>query len=265
MSEIYELLFSSEDNFEGSVGDNKRISIQDKNKNYLNAIIVSEKGTGAINLFKSFEKIEKNCVRLTCYDLECSIKNKKIKEYLIENKYSFVNYCAEKSNENILIVQIIRDPIEQKISEFFHNIKSYMNDNSYKNIVDVFNEKIPNLPGLSEISIVPEKNIYQIPFNKEEKYGLYIDGKITYLILRYDNISNWNSIIRQIKGFENFIMIKEDYEWNSENDEIYEKFARNYLINEDYLESIYDFYEPILFHYFKKDEIYSMRQRWPTK
>ncbi len=281
MDDVYRKLFSSEDNFkECFITEEIRnlVTISDKTRKYLNAVIISGKNTGSTILYKSMRDIGKNCAVMTCYDLEYAVKEDHIRSDLLKSGVCFIDYCVRecKNDDVVLVITSIRDPIEQKIAEFFLNLYSYtgksigdieyecFEEGKIQDLIDLFNKKIPVLPGPTEHPIIRHTEITSLEFDKNEKYEIYQEKNIIYLFLRYDNIQNWEKIITKIPCFENF-KLSMTTECEKIYTTLYKRFMENFSITQYQLDLVYDYYNKILRRFFKDEEIEIMKKRWKIK
>jgi len=282
---IFKKCFSDESCFKNTFVTkdiNRAVSLNDSNKSYLNAIIISGKKTGSTSMYASFKKLGKNTTRLTCYDLTYAIKDDETRKYVIQfNSDEFLKYCSKNCHhdDNILVVSSIRDPIDETISEFFWNIKAYVPgeydeiENKYidniQELINIFNQNIMNnlILSINHWPIYEDdiSNHEANMFDKEKKYYLEKIGNIYYLILRFDNIKKWNSIIRAIPKFEEFNMSRVNIDDEKSYSELHRVFRENYTMPSNIINDIYNKCSESINFYFTSDEIDEMKIKWTIK
>ena len=140
---------------------------------------------------------------------------------------SFIKYQTEK---NVYIIDSYRDPIERKISSFFNNIHvhiGYFYQNVHVDILIYFFNRlvqrdIENYHPLD--GILPN---FQFDFTK--KYFLKKEGNLTYVKLRFKDISSWGEILSEI--FQKEIKIESsNVSENKEYFALYQKFRKRYKV-----------------------------------
>jgi hypothetical protein len=154
-----------------------------------------------------------------------------------------INYNSS-IGKDVYVIDVYRNPVERKISEYFEMLMSYhfnANENtiqkySINTIIKRFNSIFPFIGNGDyffdkyEIDL-PEK------FDFENKYLLINKNNIKYIKLRLCDSNEWNKILSKIFNFE--IVIVKDYETENKTiGELYRKFKEQYLIPYNLLETI---------------------------
>ena len=127
--------------------------------------------------------------------------------------YDVIEY-NRRTQEQIYIIDSYRTPIERKISSFFYNINLHLpnhKNHMLKSIVKYFNAGyIYNLEEFHSIDEIMKH--YDLPlfdtFDFDKKYNLLVYENITFIKIRFEDISNWGSILSNI--FNRPIEIKND-------------------------------------------------------
>ena len=162
------------------------------------------------------------------------IKNVKITE--------IIKKMSEKGKE-VYVIDIYRDPIERKMSEYFEKIGSLHFNDVDENIINYPMEKIIDrfnnlFEHIGEGDYYNE--IYEITpnaFDFEKKYILQKEKNINYVKLRLSDVNEWGKILFEI--FKREIFILTDYQTeNKKIGELYKKFKEVYEIPLNYLEKI---------------------------
>ena len=154
-----------------------------------------------------------------------------------------INFIASKG-KNVYVIDVYREPIERKMSEFFEKISCYHFNNSEKNInsyslsrvTNRFNKLFPHLA--KEEHYFDKYNIKNpITFNFEKKYSLEIINGIKYIKLRLIDSKNWGKILSEILRIE--IVLINDYRTEQKGfAQLYAKFKGEYRLPINYLELI---------------------------
>jgi len=154
-----------------------------------------------------------------------------------------INYISQKGKK-IYIIDVYREPIERKMSEFFEKISCYhfnnteenINKYSIKRVTDRFNKLFPHLS--KEEHYFDKYDISNPPlFDFNKKYTIQILNGIKYIKLRLIDSPMWGKILCEI--FNRNIVIINDYQTNNKViGELYRKFKEEYKIPYNYLELI---------------------------
>jgi hypothetical protein len=146
--------------------------------------------------------------------------------------------------KNVYVIDVYRNPIERKISEYFeilanfhfNNIENNMNKYNLDLIMKRFNKIFPHI---AEGDYFMEKYYINLPceFDFNKKYLLVIKDNIKYVKLRLMDSIDWGKILSQILDTE--IIIIKDYETqNKIIGNLYQSFKNNYKIPSNFLEGI---------------------------
>jgi len=154
-----------------------------------------------------------------------------------------INYNAF-TGKNVYTIDVYRNPLERKISEYFELLSSYhfnTNDNNIVNykielLIKRFNSLFPYL-GVGDYFF--DKYDIDIPenFDFEKKYLLIEKNNVKYIKLRLCDSNEWDKILSNILNID--IVIVKDYQTeNKLIGEVYKKFNENYQIPYNLLEDI---------------------------
>jgi hypothetical protein len=167
---------------------------------------------------------------------------------ILENGSDIWNPLTKK-NRHVFIIDIYRDPIERKISEYFHEIstlhfnqpESIIKTYNMENIIERFNCVYPHLSNEDYFKNRFPISLNQLPptFDFEKKYLLITDKEknVTFIKLRLQDSKDWPHILTQIFGNE-FVLMK-DYETkDKEIGDFYQSFLNSYPIPENYLNEL---------------------------
>jgi hypothetical protein len=154
-----------------------------------------------------------------------------------------INYNAV-IGKSVYIIDVYRNPIERKISEYFELLTSYHFNTTVNNIVNYkvellikrFNSLFPYL-GVGDYFF--DKYDIDIPenFDFEKKYLLIEKNNVKYIKLRLCDSNEWGNILSNILNMD--IVIIKDYQTEHKLvGEIYKKFNEAYYIPYNLLESV---------------------------
>jgi hypothetical protein len=127
--------------------------------------------------------------------------------HILKNTSHTLNDLLEYSVQNhkrVYIIDVYRNPIERKISSFFHNFKIWLPQNqnlSLNNVRDIFHATInEHIKDYSPFHNVCEHFNIPVPegFDFQKGY-LRVDFKnITLIKLRFASINKWSTILSEI-------------------------------------------------------------------
>jgi hypothetical protein len=169
---------------------------------------------------------------LTSYDTSNTISINDIIEY-----NAFIG-------KNVYVIDVYRNPIERKISEYFeilanfhfNNIENNMNKYNLDLIIKRFNQIFPYI---GEGDYYFQKYPISVPsqFDFKNKFLFTVNKNIKYLKLRLIDSNGWGNILSSILNTE--IIIIKDYETeNKIIGKLYKDFKNNYKIPSNFLENI---------------------------
>jgi len=179
-----------------------------------------------------------------------------------------INYIARRG-KNVYVIDVYREPIERKMSEFFEKISCYHFNNSEENInnykpsrvINRFNKLFPHLA--KEEHYFDKYNIKNpIAFNFEKKYTLQIINGIKYVKLRLMDSKEWGRILSEILKTD--IVLINDYRTEQKGfATLYNKFKNEYCLPFNYLELIENC--KYFNFYFSDEERSKYLQKWENK
>jgi hypothetical protein len=146
-----------------------------------------------------------------------------------------INY-NEELGKKVFVIDIFRNPIERKISEYFEKLSSLHFNNSEANLNKYRMEKIIErfnkiFEHLSKDDYFQERYNIECPdhFDVENKYLLIENKGTKYIKLRMNDIDEWNKILTNIFK-SNIVTIKDHETKNKSIGELYERFKKEYRI-----------------------------------
>ncbi len=144
----------------------------------------------------------------------------------------------------VYLIDIYRNPIERKISEYFENLGvlhfNNVGENLYNYPMDKITQRFNDLfPHISTVDYY--QDIYPIPkpknFDFDKKYLIHENENITYVKLRLSDSEYWGEILKKILGTE--ITIVKDYETEKKPiGYLYNNFKLEYKLPYNYYKMI---------------------------
>ena len=152
--------------------------------------------------------------------------------------FDVIKYNME-TKKRILIIDSYRTPIERKISAFFHHIETILPDykeETMQRIIDKFNSLLHNIEEYQSIDEVFQ--YFNLPtfktFNFQKKYNLKTHENITFVKIRFNEISEWSNILSTLFNIK--ITIKNyNLTEKKEINLLYNEFKNVYKIPKSYL------------------------------
>ena len=147
---------------------------------------------------------------------------------------------SSKNFENIYIIDSYRNPLERKISSFFHKIHKYLpncESLSLDELVSYFNDNL--LHTIEDYHPINEVlNHYYIPlwssFDFNKKYNLTKHGNIHFIKILFKDIAIWDSLLSGIFG-KNIIMHNNNLTIDKPTYNLYKSFLEVYKVPKKYL------------------------------
>lgn len=179
-----------------------------------------------------------------------------------------INY-NEELGKNVFVMDIFRNPIERKISEYFEKLSSLhfnnteLNLNKYRmeKIIDRFNKVFEHI---SKDDYFFERYNIECPdhFDVENKYLLIENKGTKYIKLRMNDIDEWNVILTKIFK-SNIVTVKDHETKNKSIGELYERFKKEYRIPYRHYLKIKE--SNCLKYYYSKEERENYLKSWEHK
>jgi len=152
--------------------------------------------------------------------------------------FDVIKYNME-TKKRILIVDSYRTPIERKISAFFHHIETILpnyKEESMQTIINKFNSVLQNIEEYQSIDEVFQ--YFNVPsfksFDFPKKYNLKTHENITFVKIRFQEISEWSNILSTL--FNTKVTINNhNLTEKKEINLLYNEFKNVYKIPKSYL------------------------------
>jgi hypothetical protein len=169
-----------------------------------------------------------------------------------------------------LIINVTRNLFDRNISAFFQNINNKPNDGDFdipyngkhiregclmysekKEMSELINffrdiniEKLLKIRYTNWYKYFNEQlniNIFEKPFDFYKKYTIYETNNITLIILRFEDINNWEDILSTIFN-RKINIISDNLTNNKDIYELYENFKKTYKYSEEEINLIKNIY-----------------------
>jgi hypothetical protein len=179
-----------------------------------------------------------------------------------------INYNAS-IGKTVYVIDVYRNPIERKISEYFELLTSYHFNTADNNIINYKTELLINrfnslFPYVGNSDYFFDKYDIDIPqqFDFENKYLLVEKNKVKYIKLRLCDSNEWGKILTTILNID--IVIVKDYQTeNKAIGEVYKRFNERYQIPYNLLETVL---QCKYFNYYNSDiEKQNYSNKWNSK
>jgi hypothetical protein len=175
----------------------------------------------------------------------------------------------QELGKNIYVIDVFRNPVERKISEYFEHLSSLHFNNTDENlkkypiqkIIDRFNSIYPFI---ANDDYFMEKYNITVPdtFDFQKKYLLVEENGIKYIKLRMIDIDSWSPILSEI--FNTEIMVIKDYETRNKSiGEVYIYFKEIYRLPYSYYLRLNESF--LLNYYYNEDDKKIYLNRWIEK
>ena len=151
----------------------------------------------------------------------------------------------ENRHRRIYVIDIYRNPIERKISEYFQKISEIHFNNHEQHIstypidklIKRFNDIYPYFEDKDYFNQIYNLDYKIINFDTEKKYVMHEINNVFYIKLRLVDSNDWGSILSELLNTE--ITIIHDYSTlNKHIVEIYEKFKNQYKLPSNYYDEL---------------------------
>jgi hypothetical protein len=172
----------------------------------------------------------------------------------------------------IFLIDIYRSPVEQKISEYFHEMDTLHFNNYQENICNYsllkiikrFNDIFPYISNYDYFKDKFGLTAEEIPetFDHDKKYALVEKNGVTYIKLRLKDSECWGGILSGIFG-RKINIIKDHETKNKKIGELFKLFKEKFVLPFNYFQLIEKC--PQLQYYYSFDERFEYLKEWYQK
>ena len=178
--------------------------------------------------------------------------------------------------QRLLIISSYREPISRNMSAFFQSITHITGmamhqvlNSSVDELIQIFIREYQKHhwqdyhPFLdNDCKNIDNIDIFSKPFNQVEGYQVYQTEKVTFLQLRFDNISNWQSIIRENTHLANFRMMEINKAESKPINNLYRRFCNQIVLPKELLDDIFARSEQNLNYFYNQSQIDQLKTKW---
>lgn len=182
-----------------------------------------------------------------------------------------------KTNREINIISIVRDPIEQSISHFFDSFRTELKIRNLKELIAVYKHHYSEKYFLSLLSWFDDNflrtlgiDIFQYPYSQEKGFGLFHQDKKHILIFDSEIPDNEKEkLIRDLLGLKKFklgrVFTKRDMTKSigisrEKIDSLWEDFVKTVSFSPSLLEKIY--HSKFCRHFYSPEKLKMFKERW---
>ena len=179
-----------------------------------------------------------------------------------------IHYISQKG-KNVYVIDVYRNPIERKMSEYFEKLSPYhfnnseenINNYSVKRVTDRFNKLFPHL-AIGDHYFEKYNIANPTPFDFDKKYTIQIINNVKYIKLRLHDSNIWGSILSSI--FQQEVVLINDYQTTNKGiGDLYNRFKDEYRIPVNYIELVRNC--KYFNFYFSDEERHQYIHRWENK
>jgi hypothetical protein len=156
------------------------------------------------------------------------------------NKIQLVDYINNESkHKKLTIISIFRNELDRLISYFFQSF-AYLTHTPEKNIcniptdelINIFNNILLNTDKLNcningFFELFPNE-LKNFNFNFNEKYALWENNNIIFIVLRFEDINNWPTILNKIFNTDIKTLINSNFTDKKNYKNNYKEFKMKY-------------------------------------
>lgn len=185
------------------------------------------------------------------------------------------------SAESLILIDSIRDPIARKISSFFHNITlhvglsedeilSIYQSDGLSFFLNEFEKVVVDLAqwyGFTSWNHYHYDCLKEGTFDFRKKYQFRQIGNLYFINLRFDDIEDWQKIIRSIPlpiKLEKFTIIstnRGDQKWYGD---IYRDFCAHFTISQVLFDTILNNNKEEIVHFWGKKGLQNFIDKWAS-
>lgn len=282
---------------------------EERDKNY-DVICLTTGRTGSTTLEKSFRKIGAETLRIhstenLLYQFERDIP------YDGFSVMDFINFVQVKTREHMLVIDVFRDPIDRKISGFFRKLEPRKDKNVIDIVTEIQELSVrlwgkdvgSNLSELARIAreeridplinffnkwflfleeqhleqdafeewVVDGLDVMKSTFDKEKKFSTHLHNNKTYVLLRFDQIENWEETFRDLDipkpnyDLDSFRLISANLTDSKKTYPLYKKFLSKYTIHRKDFNRLLEIYDEKLHFFYTTAEYCEFTKKWRRK
>lgn len=181
-----------------------------------------------------------------------------------------------KRNEKLKIITLVREPISRNISFYFqdfqiplmdlncHNDNTKVKNTNLDKLISDFYKNFNHFQGVNwfdnEIKRSFNIDVFDYRFNKDGGVSIIEDKNLQIMIIKLEKIKKVESNIGDFLGVNNFQLLKKNMSQKKWYNGIYNKFKSEILINNEYINELYD--SKYMKHFYSENEINLFKEKY---
>ncbi|MDC8005764.1 putative capsular polysaccharide synthesis family protein [Aureisphaera galaxeae] len=233
---------------------------------------------GSTSIYYSLKRKFKGRVLFTHRMIEKNIEayNKAFIKNNIKPHRSKVGELVLKkmASKNIKIISLVREPIGRNISDFFQDLPVYLKNHRMIDGMepsDIHSQFLQNYPHKIPLRWFDEEfkettgiDVFNTPFNKEEKYIVLKEGNVEALVLRVDlDDEKKEKIIGEFLEIDHFHLERRNTASSKPYSQAYNSFKEYCKFNDDYVTNMLK--SKYCTHFYSELEISELTTQYENK
>jgi len=193
---------------------------------------------------------------------------------------ALIQQIQKRSNDtDVLIIDSVRDVIARKISSYFQNITDHLkltkeqilkryNREGVQFLLKDFDRRFIHLEQyytFSHWKALGYNCITDQEFNFEKRHQLKRLGNIYFVNLRFDDINEWEKIIRSLNipfNLSAFTIEPRNLAQEKWYSQIYRDFLHHFTFTQKSFDTVLDKNHDVLIHFYKHEELEQFFDKW---
>jgi len=235
------------------------------NFNNIDIIIYSGGKTGSSTLYHSFKGVI-GSERLF------AVHN----DFQLGGSVKIADIFRQRKKKPVLIVSAYREPVSRHLSSFFQNIFMHLNtdlDHLLKMDIKFIMDELIRIMRNNFFELYhpflenDKKNIngidiFKTPFNKEKGFQVYRTPKVKLILLLFDKINNWGTIIRDNTQYKKFQLMPANLTNNKETYSLYREVCDKIIIPTDLLDCLFLAEKTNMEYFYTPEQIDQIKKKW---
>lgn len=230
----------------------------------LDVLVYSTGKTGSSTLMMSFKTIGKNATTM----------HEDSKLPSVDRIVDIINYPRV---QKLLVVTSYREPISQYLSLLFQNIPyhlsmpvaqilqhniEWVNQQAVKFVAQSITSHYECPFSVNQMKNYDGANIYKSEFNKDLGFVTLETERLNILVLVFEKIQNWTSIIQNNTRYKNFEMKLSNITSGKDIGKLYKDVQSTIVIPKQVLDTIYKREELNMKYFYTPEEVVNIKKRW---
>lgn len=183
--------------------------------------------------------------------------------YIVRKVYKHRFLSLVYKAKRVKIISLVREPIGRNVSALFQAYE-FMNEGRQKNtefdlnmLSKLFYEKVDHSAPEKWFDYEMKPNfgidVYTEPFDFDNGYKVYTNGKVELLVVRLEDLEKNQKIIGDFLDLNEFKIVNKNIGEKKWYSQIYNKFKRQFKPTKEYLDNVLN--TNYAKHFYTKDEI----------